>query len=47
MGILGNMKVLSFHCHVLTLLKYQNRYVVVDEANHTIMGGVQCLISLL
>ena len=26
MGILGNMKVLSFHCHVLTLLKYQNRY---------------------
>ena len=26
MGILGNMKVLSFHSHVLTLLKYQNRY---------------------
>ena len=25
-GILGNMKVLSFHCHVLTLLEYQNRY---------------------
>ena len=26
MGILENMKVLSFHGHVLTLLKYQNRY---------------------
>ena len=45
MKILGNMQLLSSCSRVLISLTNQN--LGVGEANDTIMGGVQCLNSLL
>ena len=48
MGIFGNRQVLSLLSRILTSLKDQNAGTVgVGEVNDTIMGGVQCLNSIL
>ena len=47
MVVFGNMQVLSFLSCFLNSLRYQDGYYGVEEANDTIMAGVQCLNAFL